>query len=68
MDIKEYMQRVYTLEKNSFEQKALISQIKEQLEQAKHPKFYSQKEVTPPSNGVASTFFQLFYVQGLGPL
>ena len=51
MDVKDYIQRVYTLEKACFEQQALVNQLKEQLDQAKKPKLYAVKEVTYSKSG-----------------
>lgn len=43
MNLREYIQRVYILEKNCYEQQILIQKVQSQLDRAKHPKFYASE-------------------------
>lgn len=62
MNIKEYIQRVYTLEKSCYEQQILINRIQFQLNQANNPKYTAVQEVSSSKAGdmVGGIFTALF--------
>lgn len=55
MNLKEYMQRVYMLEKSRYEQHMLVEKLQQRLENAKRPQYYAKVKAKKES-----FFFNVF--------
>lgn len=67
MDLKEYLRRVYELEKSCYEQRRLIGEVSGSLRSAQNPRYKAHsgdEDAQPFSKNIGYYIFLLLYIEG----